>query len=194
MASARGTRVDLAWIDASNDESSFEVLRRAVGGSFALVATVPANNTTHIDQATAGTQFEYVVRACNAAGCSGNSTSAMAVTVPITPPNVGINLETDFTVTLSWDNVAHETLYRIDRDDFGDGQWYSGGGTDADVTVWASDPEDFYAPYASYRVMACNDAGCSPPSPPVFADIGEGSSPRSPFKKTANGAGRGGSR
>ncbi len=75
-------RIDLTWIDNSNNEEGFQ-LERSLDGATAwtLVATVGANYTTHSDiDLTCDQAFYYRVRAYNAGGNSIYSQTARATT------------------------------------------------------------------------------------------------------------------
>jgi hypothetical protein len=96
----------------------------------------------------------------------------------ILPPGSGGVLHTprDLTATavsyseidLSWNDVADESEYRVERSPDGAGEWSPLGTTAADVThfenVSLSPETDYY-----YRVVAVNDAGESVPTQPVSA-------------------------
>lgn len=57
-------RVTLAWDDNSRDETAFEVQRSADGGVFVLLALLPPNATTYVDdRLRAGVTHTYRVRA-----------------------------------------------------------------------------------------------------------------------------------
>jgi hypothetical protein len=118
-------RIDLHWIDNSNNETAFEVERRRVDSTgapltaFARVATVSANVTAYSDlPLTLGTYYRYRVRAIGIAGPSGYSNTAtarapttspetVAPTVRITSPASLATVSRIVTVKISaTDNVA----------------------------------------------------------------------------------------
>ena len=82
-----GTHIQVTWTDASATESSFIVSRRLVNADGSLgprqdIGTVTANVTGYADStATAGQSYRYVVRACNAAGCSAVATTPRVTAV-----------------------------------------------------------------------------------------------------------------
>ena len=80
---ATGPSVDLGWVDASFDESSFRLERRAAGGSFAFLTALPADSTAYHDPGplTAGTTYYYRVRA-ESGGCASAWSNVASVTVP----------------------------------------------------------------------------------------------------------------
>jgi hypothetical protein len=82
-----GTQVQVTW-NAVTGATSYEIHRRAPGGSFTLRGT--SLTTSFNDTASAGTSYLYRVRAVNAGGSSGDSASDLATTVmftddPLTP-------------------------------------------------------------------------------------------------------------
>jgi len=69
-----GTRIDLAWVDTSNNETGFGIERSTNGTTFTEVATVGANVTSYSDTGlTSKTFYYYRVRAYNSIGSSGYS-------------------------------------------------------------------------------------------------------------------------
>ncbi|CAN5796606.1 hypothetical protein BH23GEM5_BH23GEM5_08010 [soil metagenome] len=76
-------RIELEWTNVAN-ETRYEVYRSTASGFTTSdanrIATPPADTTTYVDNTglTTGTVYYYVVRACNAAGCSSSSPQATA--------------------------------------------------------------------------------------------------------------------
>ena len=80
-AQAQPGVVMLGWVDMSTDEAGFRVERRTIGGSWTIVATLPANTTYANDYSIdAGTTYQYRVVAYNSGGAS--PTGAVWVTTP----------------------------------------------------------------------------------------------------------------
>jgi len=78
------TSIRLDWQDRSTNEEHFVVERRLTGGSFAPLDTAPAGVSTYTDTAlTAGTRYEYRVRAVNQALASDYSGIAGATITTI---------------------------------------------------------------------------------------------------------------
>ena len=78
-------RVNLAWINASNNASAVKVYRRVgtTTGSFALVGTIAGNLTTYTDAAVVSkTTYQYYVVKSNAFGDSLASTNSLGVLAP----------------------------------------------------------------------------------------------------------------
>lgn len=77
------TAVSLTWQDNSSDETGFVLERKAgAGGTFAAVASLPADSTSRTDSALSpSTTYFYRLRAQNAAGFSAYSPEASATTL-----------------------------------------------------------------------------------------------------------------
>ncbi len=93
---ASATQVNLFWSDNATNETEYQVERRlASGGSFALIATLPANATSYSNTGlTASTQYVYRVRAANSLGESAYSNEVNATTLPpgsTTPSVTSVN-------------------------------------------------------------------------------------------------------
>src|SRR5690606_30515653 len=77
---------EVEWVDDVRTETSFELRRRPVGGSFTAVATLSAGATGFSDDGLESeTSYEYQIRACNEEGCSSWGGSA-GVTTWMLPP------------------------------------------------------------------------------------------------------------
>jgi Concanavalin A-like lectin/glucanases superfamily/Bacterial Ig-like domain (group 1)/IPT/TIG domain/Fibronectin type III domain len=161
-------RVDLTWTDASTTETGFRVERRGLGaGSFAAVAVVAANATSHLDvTALLGTSYEYRVLALSGTVVSAPSNVAAVTTPPsaLSPPT-GLSATgvTTTRVDLTWtDTSASETGFRIERSS-GGGPYLVLGSVPMDATSF---PDTSGAPSTaySYRVRAVDASGGSAPS------------------------------
>ncbi|HEU4334651.1 MAG TPA: LamG-like jellyroll fold domain-containing protein, partial [Candidatus Eisenbacteria bacterium] len=81
--SGSSTQVDLAWTDASNNETSFEIERSTTGGAgpYAPLATVGPNTESYADTDVSPlSEYCYRVRAANAFGTSNAAGPACATT------------------------------------------------------------------------------------------------------------------
>ena len=75
-------RVDLAWNDLSTNEDGFKVERRTPGGSYALLATLPASATSYTDiDVVPDAEYVYRLHAFNATG-SETYSPVILVTMP----------------------------------------------------------------------------------------------------------------
>jgi hypothetical protein len=76
------TQVTITW-NASTGATSYQIFRRAPGGSFTQIGT--SNTTSFVDTtAAANTAYLYLVRAVNSGGASSDSASDLATTVIFT--------------------------------------------------------------------------------------------------------------
>ena len=123
--------VDVAWIDASTDETSFVIERCQGAGctSFTVLTTWPAIAGTGINQWYAdcigllpGVTYQYRVGAVNAAGTSYSD--IVSVTIPSSAPPVAPTSVTatyvpaDAEVDVAWvDASTDETSFVIERCD-----------------------------------------------------------------------------
>ena len=118
------SRIDLAWTDASTDESGFKV-ERCTGTctDFVEVAQLAANAPSYSDTGrTADTLYRYRVRAYNAAGNSTYAgpvearTQPAQVLPPAAPSNLVLSVVSSTQIDLSWiDNSTDESSFRIER-------------------------------------------------------------------------------
>lgn len=77
------SQVNLSWIDASNNEASYEVERGTTLSNFTMIATLAANATSYQDlTVSANTTYHYRVRARNGAGTSPYSNPTTVATPP----------------------------------------------------------------------------------------------------------------
>lgn len=166
-----GPQVRLSWSDTATNESGF-VIERAVGtGPFAPLVTVgPRFNTGSVSytdtSVTAGTDYTYRVAAVNLAGLSGYSNTA-SVTIPLPPASpspvkaTAVRQGTNARVTLTWNNVANETGYTIERatnSAFTANLVTSTVGADTTTFTTGNVPR---STYFYFRVRAVNGAGPS---------------------------------
>lgn len=121
------SQLDLSWVDASANAATYTLERCAGSGcsSFAVVsATINASLRIYHDTAlTAGTLYRYRLKAVNATGSSGY-TSTVQATVPspppppVTPPNAPTAVTAtagDGQLTVAWTNSATATTYSVKR-------------------------------------------------------------------------------
>ncbi|MFN0302065.1 MAG: hypothetical protein ACKVQU_17125 [Burkholderiales bacterium] len=83
--------VNLAWTDGATNESSIIVERAPQGGAYAVVATLAANATLHVDPNSPGGTWLYRVKARNASGDStySNTATVSIAAAPASPPPTG---------------------------------------------------------------------------------------------------------
>jgi FtsP/CotA-like multicopper oxidase with cupredoxin domain len=101
-------RINLAWIDTSDDETGFVIDRSDDGVNYASVVTVGADATSYSDtDLTSNTQYWYQVAAVNGGVKSDYSAPASATTQT---PGVGTSLAVD-SITVSTVNDAKGTKF-----------------------------------------------------------------------------------
>ena len=78
--------ITLGWLDNATNEDSFEIQRAPDNGgdpgTWADIATLPANSTSYTDNTdlVRKTTYWYQVRACNANGCSAYTAAVAGTT------------------------------------------------------------------------------------------------------------------
>ncbi|MGI5882945.1 MAG: fibronectin type III domain-containing protein [Dethiobacteria bacterium] len=95
-----GDKIMLTWVDNSHNETGFKIERKTSGGGYTQIATVGANTTVYANTGiSAGTSYNYRVRAYNAVGNSAYSNEAGMVTRAEDKKNIVLNIgKTDYYV------------------------------------------------------------------------------------------------
>lgn len=139
-SAASSSSINLSWADNSNNESGFRLERKTGStGVFALIATLPANQTSYADTGLqASTTYFYRIKAYNAAGESGYSNQASATTGSTTAANnsafVSQNVPTTMqrsqtaTVSVTMRNTGTATWFA--------GTYFLGSQNPQDNTTW----------------------------------------------------------
>ena len=118
------SQINLSWVDSDATEQGFKIECCTGAGcsNFAQIATVGANVTSYANTGlTASTSYSYRVRAYNAAGDSGYSNTASAVTqaapaLPAPPTNLAATADSKSQIRFAWtDNATNEDGFRIER-------------------------------------------------------------------------------
>ena len=172
----------IAW-GYSSRATSYELLRSSSEeGDYSALASDIATTKFEDQELEPDSVYYYVVRACNKLGCSdasdeiaaGVTESAAAVNIPATPPFIDAREREVFGPNhdeVTWTGVKGATYYEIYRDDT--------------LSATVSAPRTRYA-YGdlgrslgvsfskSYRVRACNKAGCSPFTRTAYPSQGRG--------------------
>jgi fibronectin type 3 domain-containing protein len=167
-------RVDLAWMDRSDNEATFEIQRRSSGQDWAGIGGTGVNETSFADtQGLSGSrEYEYRVRACNAVGCSDWSGTAKATTAPVPPGSVSASPTSSSGITVSWkDNSSDETGFRVERSSNGGQSWTLVTTTSANAESFSDSGLQSSTTY-HYRVAACRGTLCS-----VFSDLAQATTP-----------------
>src|SRR5207245_961697 len=95
----------------------YKVERSSNGGaSWTQIATPSANVTTYSDTPlTAGTAYQYRVRATNSGGDGAYSPTASVTTISAAPGGMTATAASSSQINLSWTDVTGETSYLIER-------------------------------------------------------------------------------
>jgi Rieske Fe-S protein len=170
--------VILAWADASDDETRFEVHRRVgLEDTWSQIGAPDPDAVAFIDVGlTPATTYGYRVRACNDAGCSSYTDEATATTDDV-PPQAPTSLAAvatgPYAVDLSWtDASSNEARFEVERKGGGDAEWVPIATPQADAVAFSDSGLDSNTAYL-YRVRACNEAGCSAYTDPAGATTDE---------------------
>jgi titin len=161
------SRIDLAWLDNSDNEDGFKIERKtaAVGSVFVEIGTAGANATAFSDSGlTALTTYFYRIRAFNADNKSGYSNETSVKTLP-NPPAAPSNLTaatvSNTQIKLAWtDNASNEDGYKIERKTGAEGVYAEIAVVPANVKS-LSDTSLTANTQFFYRVRAFNAGGSS---------------------------------
>ncbi|MBN4073480.1 S8 family serine peptidase [Mariprofundus ferrooxydans] len=155
------TQINLAWVDASSNETGFKIERSADGGTtFVQIATTAANATSFANTGLpASTTFHYRVRAFNnfinsAFTATANTTTLAFVAAPTT---LIATAASSSQINLTWvDASNNETGFKIERSS-------NGGVTFTQIATTAANANSFNntgLPASTtfhYRVRAFNN-------------------------------------
>lgn len=166
---ASSSRIDLSWSASSGTVSRYhiELRNNTLSGEYAVVDSVTGGTLTYQSNGLSPlTSYSHRVRACNSAGCSGNSnettTSTPVLTIANAPENLKATGVSATQINLTWTHDGlHLGSFEIERapstaqNDFtplqtvaGTARSYLDGGLTSGSTYY-------------YRVRACNLTGCS---------------------------------
>ncbi|MEN3336174.1 MAG: hypothetical protein V7641_5539 [Blastocatellia bacterium] len=159
------TRVDLSWVDNSNNEDGFKIERRTGAGAYVQLQTVGANVTTFSDTtATGGTAYTYRVKSFNATGGESASSNEQQVTTPAsthpptTPDSLAATAVSSTQINLGWTATSdNHAGFKIERK--------TGGGSFTQIAITPPSPVSFSdtdlqpGTTYTYRVKAFNEVG-----------------------------------
>lgn len=156
-SSGLGGSYTVSW-DAVGSADLYELVERPSGGAWVLLANDAATSRVFNGQPLG--QWEYQVRACNAAGC-GPWSLVGAIHV-IYPPAVSPILATpahDLTgnYVISWTPIDGAQRYEV-QEQFNGGAWTSIHNSSVTNVAVSGRATGVWG----YHARACNDAGCSP--------------------------------
>lgn len=158
-----GSSINLAWTDASSDETGFRIERSTDNVTFVLLASTSANTTVYSDTGlTTDVRYYYRVRAYNSVGESlpSNTANTVPPSVPGAPSGLTASATSASQINLSWtDNATNESGFKIERS--ADGVSFTQIATVlAGVTTYSNTGLAGTTTYY-YRVRATNVAGDS---------------------------------
>lgn len=162
-ADATGTTVSLTWRDNATNETSYVVERGPVGGPLSTAATLSANSLEFSETLPIDQIVDYVVSACNGQVCSPANRISVR-TVPAAPTGLTVLLNSPSGMfRLGWtDASAAETEFHVEALDPAFNQFVLVASVATGTTQYdGSGPP---STTATYRVVACNPAGCSVPT------------------------------
>lgn len=147
--------------------STSPILRTRTGGVSGDGHTVNGDITTGLPD---GDYSLAVVTATdNTYSVRGVFITEAGVTPPDAPTNPAAVADSSTQITVSWDDVADETGYRVERSPDGAGSWVDvSGNLAADTTSWPNTGLTASTQYF-YRIIAFNTGGDSSPSSTVNA-------------------------
>ena len=157
--------ISMTWLDQSDNEQGFEILRSTDGANFTRIATLPADTEQYSNSGLApDTIYYYWVRAFNPAGYSPLSNRSHTKTHPLDPPAAPASLlvarTAPQTISMSWVDLSNnEDGFEVLR---------STDGVNFSVIAHLPDNSEFFsnsnlAPETIYyyRVRAHNSGGYS---------------------------------
>ena len=111
--------VALSWTDNADNEDSYDVRRKVVGGSASTVTTLPANSQSYTDTTVAAsTNYEYKVRAHNANGVGATAWTAVSTSSCSVPVDITVtSTKTDCNASGSSRNIVYFDLSGGSYDD-----------------------------------------------------------------------------
>ena len=166
------TQINLTWVDASNNETGFQVERSTTSGSgYTLVTTTAANATSFSNTGlTANTSYFYRVRAINAVGSSNNTPEfATSTAAPIMPTALAGVATSTTQINLTWADASNnETGFQIERSTTSGSGFTLINTTAANATSFSNTGLTAGTRYF-YRIRSTNGVGSSLNTPEAVA-------------------------
>ncbi len=149
----------VSWASATS-ATSYTLEESANGGAWVTAYTGSALSQSFSDKAAGN--YVYRIKACNPIGCSGLSASGtvQVIYAPAGAPTPSAPGQAPNGVyTVGWTAVSNATRYELEESANG-GSWTLRYNVVATSVGFSGSPAGIY----SYRVRACNVAGCGPTS------------------------------
>ncbi|MFC1752220.1 fibronectin type III domain-containing protein [Thermoproteota archaeon] len=160
------SRIDLSWVDNSDDESGFIIERCLDGSSFVPITSVGQNSSSYSDTGLdANTTYYYRVYSNNKAGNSAYTSQVYATTfgsgnLPNAPSNLIAQAISSSQININWqDNSSDEDGFKIERKTLA-GSYVEIATVAANTTVFSDNGLNPNTSYF-YRVRAYNGIGDS---------------------------------
>jgi hypothetical protein len=165
--------ISLHWTDNSGVEDGYEVNRYNAGAGWTVVATLPANATTYVDNGvTVDVRYTYQVRALKDGGY-GNYSNAVTALAPTTKPAAPSEASAyfyfdewswEYYFVISWTpGSANEEGFQIKIPD-GAGGWTTYATAEAGAWSWW-EYYNYESPQSGcYQIVAFNALGESSPA------------------------------
>lgn len=165
-ASAPNGTYIVSWTQVSGAES-YRLEQSLNGGSWILAKEAPETSVSY--KAVPVGSYAYRVRACNSVGCG--PVSAVATTQALYPPALVPGLSSPAqnltgSYVVSWGSAAAAATYRLEES-INNGAWAQVQETASRSTAFIDKPYGTY----SYRIRACNAAGCGGYSGAVTSSV-----------------------
>jgi hypothetical protein len=166
-----GSLMRLTWADRATSETGYRVEANLGPFESSVVAGLeflPANATSHATATTPNTTYYFRVFAITDTLESAPSNVLVVTTPPAAPGDVVAYSYNSHQLALTWQDVAGESGYVIERSTSLETSWVEVGTLSADVTEYLTErlaPDSMYY----HRVVATGDHGRSSPSEPVGA-------------------------
>jgi hypothetical protein len=169
-------KIMLKWTDNSDNEDGFKIERKKGGCNssyeYIQIATVPGNNKYEDGNVEAATQYSYRVRAYKGSNSSAYTNNCSTTTTSASgTPNAPVKFVATYVasskIDLTWDEwSANVKKFEIYRQVNNTGSWALIATTGPEIHNYrdAKATNNQTAAFYRYKVQACNDAGCSPPT------------------------------
>jgi transcriptional regulator CtsR len=153
------TQINLFWNDLADNETGYEIERKAGSGDYVFLSAVGENATAFTDTGfSAGAAYSYRVRAYKAGtGDIAYSAYSNEASPPAAPSNLSAKAVSDSQVNLSWrNNASNATGFVIERKKGSEG--FVPMNTVGNVTTFADTDLSAGMTY-TYRVKAIHSQG-----------------------------------